>query len=154
MDSPGFLLWLATLRWQRVVGASLQPLQLTHVQFVLLAGVWWLTRNAGPPSQVELADHAGTDVKMTSQVVRKLAARGLLTRTQDVTDSRIKRLTVTAEGGALARKAIEVVEAVDSSCFADIGDLDAFLVTMRTLAMPQRARTMRQGPGIVDVAVM
>jgi DNA-binding MarR family transcriptional regulator len=35
---------------------------------------------------------------MTSQVVRKLEARGLLTRTPDVIDSRIERLAVTPEG--------------------------------------------------------
>ena len=33
-ESPGFLLWHATLRWQRGVAAALQPLDLTHVQFV------------------------------------------------------------------------------------------------------------------------
>jgi hypothetical protein len=36
-DSPGFLLWHATLRWQRGVARALKPLELTHVQFVLLA---------------------------------------------------------------------------------------------------------------------
>lgn len=146
LDSPGFLLWHATLRWQRVVSASLRPLRLTHVQFVLLAGVWWLTRSAGPPSQVDLADHAGTDVRMTSQVVRKLEARGLLTRTQDVSDSRIKRLAVTPAGAALAMEAIEVVEAADRSCFAGITDLDGFLGTIRGLAaVPQRRVAIRDG---------
>jgi hypothetical protein len=35
-DSPGLLLWHATLRWQRGIARALQPLDLTHVQFVLL----------------------------------------------------------------------------------------------------------------------
>jgi DNA-binding MarR family transcriptional regulator len=138
-DSPGFLMWHATLRWQRVVSLSLHPLRLTHVQFVLLAGVWWLTRSSGPPSQVDLAIHAGTDVKMTSQVIRKLEVRGLVTRTQDVNDSRIKRLAVTPAGAVLAIQAIKVVEAADRSCFGDITDLDEFLGTIRRLAgVPQR----------------
>jgi len=34
--SPGFLLWHVTLQWQRAITAVLQPLDLTHVQFVLL----------------------------------------------------------------------------------------------------------------------
>ncbi len=71
-DSPGFLLWHATLRWQRAVAAALRPLGLTHVQFVLLAGGWWLSQGDRWPSQRELADHAGTDRMMTSQVVRTL----------------------------------------------------------------------------------
>lgn len=140
LNSPGFVLWHATLRWQRAVTASLLPLRLTHVQFVLLAGVWWLTRNAGAPSQVDLAEHAGTDVKMTSQVVRKLEARGLLTRTPDVIDSRIKRLAVTPEGVALARRAIKVVEAADRSCFSDLPDLDGLVAAMRTIAAGAQER--------------
>ncbi len=41
-ESPGFLLWHITLRWQREIAAALAPLGLTHVQFVLLAATWWL----------------------------------------------------------------------------------------------------------------
>jgi len=37
-ERPGFLLWHATLRWQRVVSAVLGGVDLTHAQFVLLAG--------------------------------------------------------------------------------------------------------------------
>ena len=74
--SPGFLLWRTTLNWQRAMATTLKPLDLTHVQFVLLASVWWLAGQAklgaGLPSQREVADHAGTDVMMTSQVLRTL----------------------------------------------------------------------------------
>ena len=70
-QSPGFLLWRTTLRWQRLMTAALRPFNLTHVQFVLLASTWWLTRVAGEtPNQRRLAEHAGTDAMMTSQVVR------------------------------------------------------------------------------------
>ena len=134
VNSAGFLLWHATLRWQRLVTASLRPLELTHVQFVLLAGCWWMTREGSPPSQIELADHAGTDVKMTSQVVRKLEQRGLITRTQDTVDSRVKRLAVTKAGAALAVKAVAVVEAADASYFADVADPDQLHAILQTLA--------------------
>jgi hypothetical protein len=53
--NPGFLLWRATLRWQREVAAALRPLGLTHPQFVVLASTWWLGRHGRPPSQRELA---------------------------------------------------------------------------------------------------
>jgi DNA-binding MarR family transcriptional regulator len=143
VNSAGFLLWHATLRWQRLVTASLRPLGLTHVQFVLLAGCWWLTREGEPPSQIELADHAGTDVKMTSQVVRKLEQRGLITRTQDTNDSRVKRLAVTKSGAALAVKAVAVVEAADAQYFADVEDPDQLHTILQrlagTAAAPQRA---------------
>lgn len=69
------------------LAACLRPLELTHVQFVLLATTWWLSNQAGPPdrlpSQRQISDHAATDAMMTSQVLRGLEARGLVTRTSD-----------------------------------------------------------------------
>jgi len=74
-ESPGLLLWRTTMRWQRVMTAALAPLDLTHVQFVLLASAMWLGRNGEPPNQVQLAAQAGTEVKMTSDVVARLEAK-------------------------------------------------------------------------------
>lgn len=127
-DSPGFLLWRATHRWQRAIGAALAPLELTHVQFVLLAGVWWLAgqgQRLAPPTQRELAEHAGTDPMMTSQVVRALEVRGLLVRARSPTDGRARSLTPTRAGTRLAERAIAIVEAVDGEFFAraDPGEL-------------------------------
>jgi DNA-binding MarR family transcriptional regulator len=51
---------------------ALAPLDLTHVQFVLLACTWWLNEQGERPSQIALAAQAGTDIKMTSQVLRSL----------------------------------------------------------------------------------
>ena len=137
-DSPGVLLWRSTLRWQRTLTAALRPLGLTHVQFVLLAGTWWLTgHNAGPgppPSQRELAEHAGTDVMMTSQVVRVLERRGLLQRTTDPADSRIRRLAVTGTGRELAVRAVEVVQAADAAFFDQVPGRDQLLTVLQHLA--------------------
>jgi DNA-binding MarR family transcriptional regulator len=119
-QSPGFLLWHVTLRWQRDVAAALRPLGLTHVQFVLLASTWWLNTHGQQPSQAALAAHAGTDVKMTSQVIRTLEAKRLLTRAIDPADSRARRLVVTKSGGALAPRAIDAVEAVDRALLAPL----------------------------------
>ncbi|MFJ9829254.1 MarR family winged helix-turn-helix transcriptional regulator [Streptomyces sp. NPDC101160] len=120
-ESPGFLLWHATLRWQRDIGAALAPLGLTHVQFVLLACAWWLNERGERPQQQALARQAGTDVKMTSQVLKALEAKGLVEREVDPADTRAKRLRVTAAGAELAPRAIAVVEEVDARFFpADV----------------------------------
>ena len=119
-ESPGFLLWHVTLRWQRAVTAALAPLDLTHVQFVLLACAWWLNEQGETPSQAAVARQAGTDVKMTSQVLRSLESRGLLERRPDVSDARARRIVVTRKGKALAPKAIAAVEAVDAEFFAAV----------------------------------
>jgi DNA-binding MarR family transcriptional regulator len=119
-DSPGFLLWHATLRWQRGIAEALQPLNLTHVQFVLLACTWWLNDQGERPTQIALAAQAGTDIKMTSQVLRSLERKGLIEREVDPTDTRARRVRVTRRGARLAPRAISVVEQVDAEFFVDV----------------------------------
>ncbi len=121
--SAGFLLWHVTLRWQREIAGALAPLDLTHVQFVLLASTWWLnSHDEIEPNQLTVARHAGTDVKMTSQVLARLEAKGLLRREADASDTRAKRLRVTDQGAKLAQHAISVVDAVDAAFFAAADD--------------------------------
>jgi DNA-binding MarR family transcriptional regulator len=115
--SPGFLLWHLTLAWQRAVATALAPLELTHVQFVLLACAWWLEQQGCTPNQLQLAHQAGTDVKMTSQVLRRLEAKGLIERTVDPVDTRARLLRSTRDGARLARRAIVAVEDVDARFF-------------------------------------
>ncbi len=133
-ESPGFLLWHATLRWQRRVTSALRPSGLTHVQFVLLASLWWLASQEEVPRQRELAEHAGTDVMMTSQVLRALQQRGLVERRTDPGDARVKRVQVTPEGVRLAEEAIPAVEAVDRHHFGDVAEPDRLLAILQAMA--------------------
>src|SRR5919202_1442098 len=119
-ESPGFLLWHATLRWQRGISQALAPHDLTHVQFVLLACTWWLNQQGERPNQVAVAAQAGTDIKMTSQVLRSLERKGLIERRVDTVDTRARRLRVTRRGAALAPRAIAIVEEVDARFFAGV----------------------------------
>ena len=133
-ESPGFLLWHVTLRWQREIAAALAPLDLTHVQFVLLATTWWLNQRGEEPNQLSVATHAGTDVKMTSEVLRKLEAKGLVVRTVDAADTRARRINVTERGGDLALAAVAAVEGVDAAFFQATPDTVALLAMLRPLA--------------------
>ncbi|HZU57508.1 MAG TPA: MarR family transcriptional regulator [Actinocrinis sp.] len=130
-ESPGFLLWHATLRWQRAVTAALAPLDLTHVQFVLLACAWWAGRQGEPPNQLALAGQAGTDVKMTSSVLAALESKGLIVRETDPRDTRAKRVAVTERGAALAPQAIEAVERADAEFFRPVKAQDALELLRR-----------------------
>jgi DNA-binding MarR family transcriptional regulator len=139
-DSPGFLLWHATLRWQRGIAEALAPLDLTHVQFVLLACTWWLNEQGEHPTQISLAAQAGTDIKMTSQVVRALERKGLVAREVDATDTRARRVRVTKSGARLAPRAIAVVEDVDATFFAPVRGREA-LRLLRPLAQAPARRS-------------
>lgn len=134
-ESPGFLLWRVTLRWQRAMVAALRPLGLTHVQFVLLASAWWLSEVAGEDAtQHRVAEHAGTDPMMTSQVLRALEGRGLVTRARDPADARVRRLGVTEAGAELARRSVMVVEEADAAFFAAAEGRQLFIQALRALA--------------------
>jgi DNA-binding MarR family transcriptional regulator len=112
------------------------------VQFVLLASLWWLSDNdSSAPSQARLAQQAGTDPMMTSQVVRKLEARGLLERVPDPDDSRARRLRLTTAGRRLVARALTDVEIADEHYFAAVGDdLGAFARALATLDQADGAK--------------
>jgi DNA-binding MarR family transcriptional regulator len=126
-SSPGFLLWRVTLHWQRLVTEALRPFNLTHVQFALLSSAWWLSRGdgdgqdgppGGSPNQLAIAAQAGTNVKMTSEVLRKLEDKGLIVQRTDPGDRRAKSITITPEGIRLAEQAVVAVERVDAAFFS------------------------------------
>jgi DNA-binding MarR family transcriptional regulator len=133
-QSPGLMLWRVTNAWQAVMREALRPFDLTHVQFVLLASLTWL-RAEGPVTQRILADHAGTDPMMTSQVLRVLEAKGLVERSPHPSDARARALTVTPEGARLANHANSVVEAADRRFFGELaGEQPTFTALLRRLA--------------------
>ncbi|HYU86192.1 MAG TPA: MarR family winged helix-turn-helix transcriptional regulator [Kribbellaceae bacterium] len=122
-DSPGLMLWRVTNAWQAAQRAALKPYDLTHVQFVLLASLTWLggAGTGEPVTQRHLAQHAGTDPMMTSQVLRTLEAKGLVTREAHPTDARARALAATSTGVELVNRAIGAVERVDRDFFAALG---------------------------------
>jgi DNA-binding MarR family transcriptional regulator len=70
--SPGFWPHHAALAWRQVFGR--------------------------PPTQQEVADHAGTDRMMTFKLLQTLMDRGLVIRQPDPADGRVKRLVLTPAG--------------------------------------------------------
>jgi DNA-binding MarR family transcriptional regulator len=117
-DSPGFLLWRVTNAWQRAIRAALEPLGLTHAQFVILAVLGWMNKSVESVTQSQLAERAGTDVMMTSQIVRALEERGLIERRTNPADARARWLRITDAGMKLVARAVKVVEANDAAFFA------------------------------------
>ncbi|MBA2307247.1 MarR family transcriptional regulator [Candidatus Dependentiae bacterium] len=133
--SPGFLLWQVSTGWRRKIEAVLSTIGLTHPQFVLLASVGWLTRNQVEISQVELARHCGTDITMTSQVLRSLEKKGFVERKQKKGDERSKYPKLTKKGAELVEKALPLVEAVDHNFFDTLGhDLSKCIEILQKLS--------------------
>lgn len=133
-DSPGLALWRVTNAWQRAIRAALAPHDLTHVQFVLLACLSWMDSDR-PVTQRELAEHAGINVMMTSQVIRTLETKGYVACAPHPADRRAVSLAPTAAGVALANLANADVEATDAAYFDALGpeDMALFSTCLRLL---------------------
>jgi MarR family transcriptional regulator, organic hydroperoxide resistance regulator len=118
-ESPGFLLWKISNAWQRAQRLALQPLGLTHSQFVVLATVTWYGASE-TLTQARVAQLTGIDPMTTSQVLRALQAATLIERRDHPTDPRAKQIAATRAGRDLARKAVVVVEETDAAFFEPV----------------------------------
>jgi len=116
------------------VASRLAEVGLTHVQFLVLASVWWLGRGGTTPSQREVAEHAGLEPVMTSQVARALQQRGLLARGRSAADSRALQLALTESGRTLAHRAVVLMDALDREFFDTVDDPEHFVRLLSTLA--------------------
>lgn len=147
-ESPGLLLWQISNAWQRQQRAALEPLGITHVQFVLLAGIAWLSgQSAEPITQTLLAQQTRSDLMMVSEVTRTLAGKGLLERAPHPRDSRAKSLRITAAGQQLVQRAIDVVEAVDRRFFGVLGARQPELIAAMRLLRDQERGLEAGGDG-------
>jgi DNA-binding MarR family transcriptional regulator len=118
-DSPGFLLWQLTNQWQQQQRKALAKLKLTHAQFVVLAGLLWLsTHTEEDITQSQLAELTQIDKMMVSDLMVTLMQKKLLQRSRHSTDSRAYALSLTAKGRKLVLKAIPVVEGIDIQFFS------------------------------------
>jgi len=123
-DSSGFLLWQVTNLWQREIRKILEPFDLTHSQFVLMASIHWLTLQNELVTQIVLSSHTKIDPMTTSTVLRTLQTKGFVTRIEHPTDTRAKTVAITEKGKEVVKKAVVAVEAFDTRFFTPIDNSD------------------------------
>lgn len=121
-QSIGFSLWQTFMIWNRKINNALAAIELTHTQFVLLAGLGWLLKDKEPVSQIRLAEEARTDPMMTSQVLRTLEKKGLITRAPHPDDSRAKEIKITNYGTEMLSHALTAVQKIDEEYFGVLGE--------------------------------
>jgi DNA-binding MarR family transcriptional regulator len=120
-DSSGFLLWQVTNLWQREIKKALEPFDLTHSQFVLMASIHWLTLQKQDVTQILLSAHTKIDPMTTSTVLRTLQSKGILQRQEHLTDTRAKTVVLTEIGKKTIKQAVKTVEQFDKTFFATLG---------------------------------
>jgi len=138
-DSPGYLLGQLTMLWQRKQKRVLDPLDLTHTQFILLCAIAWLSRESDKVTQVDIANQGNADRMMVSKVLRTLEEKNFITRHEHPTDTRAKTIKLTPDGEKVLQKAIISVETVDLEFFNKLGtNLKTFNSTMVALIEQNR----------------
>ena len=117
-DTTGFLLWRVSNAWQRALRGALQPLGITHAQYVVLATLSWMGE-AGT-KQHEIAGLAGMDPMTTSQVARSLERRDMVRREPHPDDGRAFSLALTQKGRRTLTRALPAVEEAESAFFGPV----------------------------------
>lgn len=121
-------MWRTSLAWQRSITAALEPVGLTHSQFVILSCTAWLEEHSGSSNQAMIAAQAGMDVKTVSQVLRRLEQAGLVSRQQAPNDARARIVRTTVTGRDVGDRATRLVEDTDDAYFAGMPHLRSALL--------------------------
>ena len=133
-ESPGYLLAQLSMIWQRRQKQILDPLDLTHTQFVLLASIAWLTKSSDSVMQVDIANQNNFDRMMVSKVLRTLEKKNFIQRLEHGTDTRAKIVNLTKEGEAILKQALPLVEKMDGKFFSVLdSQLSIFNLNMTKL---------------------
>jgi DNA-binding MarR family transcriptional regulator len=114
----------------------LEPLGLTHPQYLAMLALW----QHGTLSVKALGDLLHLEPATISPLVRRLEQSGLVTRTRSSTDERSIDVVLTPEGRALRRRAVKVPPTMLERFGMTVDDLHATnAVLHRIIAAAQAA---------------
>jgi DNA-binding MarR family transcriptional regulator len=82
----------------------LEPLGLTHPQYLVLLALW----ERSPRSLGELAAELAMDPATLSPLIKRLEAQGRVSRTRNADDERVLDIALTEQGQALRQEALHV----------------------------------------------
>ncbi|KXC06918.1 MarR family winged helix-turn-helix transcriptional regulator [Microbacterium hominis] len=99
----------------------LEPLGLTHPQYLVMLALW----ESSPRSLSALADELAMEPATLSPLVKRLEAQGRVSRTRRADDERVLEIALTAEGRALRTEALDVPGQIMARVGVDASELAA-----------------------------
>ncbi|AUG30010.1 MarR family transcriptional regulator [Microbacterium hominis] len=99
----------------------LEPLGLTHPQYLVMLALW----ESSPRSLSALADELAMEPATLSPLVKRLEAQGRVSRTRRADDERVLEIALTAEGRALRTEALDVPGQIMARVGVDATELAA-----------------------------
>ena len=128
----GFLLWQVSKLWQQRLTLSLQDLGLPPTQAVILANVLRLNEEGGEVTQSSLSKATKVDRMTTSQTLRSLEEKRLITRRSSKRDSRTNQIRLTVRGRETAFETVARLAAAHQAFFLPLKDDKARMVSYLT----------------------
>ncbi|OBK22871.1 MarR family transcriptional regulator [Mycobacterium asiaticum] len=107
----------------------LEPLGLTHPQYLVMLALWDEAksdagRNGKALSVKEIAALLQLDSATLSPMLKRLESQGLITRTRSSTDERTTQVALTRQGRNLRRQALKVPLAVVERLGVELSELE------------------------------
>lgn len=97
----------------------LEPLGLTHPQYLVMLALW----GSEPLSVTDLSRLLNLDPGTLSRLLKRLEAADLIRRDRDAADERLLAVVLTARGRALRQKALEVPGTIIERLGMDLDEL-------------------------------
>src|ERR1700682_5249391 len=103
----------------------LEPLGLTHPQYLVMLALWDNEKSSSPPLSVkQIAALLQMDSATLSPMLKRLQALGFITRSRSATDERTMQVELTTKGRTLRRKALTIPPAVVERLGVGIDELE------------------------------
>ncbi len=116
-----FALVVASRSVLSVYRPLLEPMGLTHPQYLVMLALW----EQSPRSVGEIAGLLQLDSPTLSPLLKRLEAAGLITRARSTNDERRLDIELTANGRELRREAEKIPPAVVERLGMSLGELEA-----------------------------
>ena len=120
----------------------LEPMGLTHPQYLVMLALW----GHSPLAVKELIEMLQLDGPTLSPMLKRLETAGLVTRTRDPDDERQLRVDLTEKGRTLRQQALRVPPAVVAKLGMSLGELEGLHAGLTTLNDAARRANIKPFP--------
>ncbi|MDR3663404.1 MAG: MarR family transcriptional regulator [Mycobacterium sp.] len=112
----------------------LEPLGLTHPQYLVMLALWDHAKGDREPLSVkEISALLQMEPATTSPMLKRLEALGYVSRTRNAADERATCVTLTAEGAALRQRALAIPPAVVERLGVELAELEHLRSVLTTI---------------------
>ena len=124
-----FALYGAAHAFTRAYKPLLTPLGLTYPQYVVMMALW----EEDDLSVKALGEKVGLDSGTLSPLLKRLEQIQYVSRRRDAADERVVFITLTEEGRALKRRALEVFSTIGDQTGCDIAEIESLRDSLNRL---------------------